>query len=103
MADDGSLTIVVVDFDVNDWMRRVMVEHNQNAAFLFVSLEMSRLEIETRIICRFAGLTWHRLMLGQLTPEESSRIQQARDKLDALGRRIRILDERNFPNPKLAH
>ena len=89
-----------------------VVEYNPDACFLFLSLEMSRWDIVTRIKCRLAGLDWKTLVFGHepgrgrgrgrdtlYTPEEMWAIQEAEDKLNAIGQRIRILDERNFPAP----
>ena len=90
-----------------------VVENNPDACFLFVSLEMSRWEILSRIKCRLARMSWKTLVFGNappghqrgrgrevfFTPDELHRLHLAEEKLKNFGQRIRILDERNFPQP----
>lgn len=89
-----------------------VVTHNPDACFLFVSLEMSRWDIITRIRCRLAQMDWKMLVFGSqtqrgrgreayYTPAELGRIRQADQRLAAIGDRIRILDERNCPAPSV--
>jgi DNA primase catalytic core len=83
------------------------VVHNQDAAFLFVSLEMKRRETYTRLLSRLAGLTWRTVVLGSrlgdapFADDEFDRLGQAYKTLRKLGPRLRILDGRNFPEPTL--
>jgi hypothetical protein len=88
------------------------VIHNPDACFLFVSLEMPRWDIYTRIKCRLAQMDWKTLVFGSgentgrgqeafYTPQELARLQEADDLMTNLGNRIRVLDERNFPTPTL--
>ena len=44
-----------------------VVLHNPDAAFLFISLEMSRHDMLTRIKCRLSGLDWKTLVFGSAT------------------------------------
>ena len=61
------------------------VVHNKDAAFLFVSLEMSRWDMLTRLRSRLAGLDWHALVFGSgrggvnatFTPEEYRQLEAA--------------------------
>lgn len=84
------------------------VVHNPDAAFLFVSLEMSRWDILTRFRSRLSGLDWKTLVFGSgfgdapsFTEEESERLEAAHNTLADIGSRLRILDEKNFPAPTL--
>ena len=87
-----------------------VVENNPEACFLFLSLEMSRWDILSRMKCRLAGVDWKTLVFGSktgrgrgqdafYTSEEMNSLQQAEEKLKEIGKRVRILDERNFPVP----
>lgn len=86
-----------------------VVEANPDACFLFVSLEMRRHEILARIRCKLAQMDWKTLVFGSsrgggeleasFTGSEIERLRVSRDHLAALGPRIQILDERNFPQP----
>lgn len=88
-----------------------IVEHNSDAAFLFVSLEMDRHTIYERILSRLSGLDWRTLVLGErnggivssfgYTRAQESAIKHATQKMAELGSRIRVLDERNFPSPSV--
>jgi replicative DNA helicase len=90
------------------WGTDVVIQHPE-ACFVFLSLEMSRWDIMTRILCRLARMNWHTLVLGTsrvagqtlFTEEEGARIVQAEERMKTIGRRILILDERNFPAPTL--
>lgn len=77
-----------------------VVTHNPDACFLFLSLEMSRWDILTRIKCRLAEMDWKTLVLEEnRTSEEVRLLSGADEALRRIGSRIRILDERNFPAP----
>lgn len=87
-----------------------VVRHNQDACFLFVSLEMTRWDILSRIRSRLAELDWKTLVFGSdrhrgrgrdaaFTPDELGRLRKADRELADWGERVLILDERNFPNP----
>jgi len=89
------------------WGTDVVLRHPE-ACFVFMSLEMSRWDIMTLILCRLARMNWHMLVLGSrvsgqstFTEEESARIDQAEKQMKKIGSRILILDERNFPAPTL--
>ena len=81
--------------------------HNKDAAFLFVSLEMSRWDILTRLRSRLSGLDWKTLVFGSgaegqvFTKDELERLEAADKTLADVGGRFRILDHRNFPAPTL--
>jgi hypothetical protein len=86
------------------------VVHNNDAAFLFVSLEMSRWDMLTRLRSRLADLDWHTLVFGSgdctlgqptFTNKEFERLEAAHKTLSDIGSRIRILDDKNFPAPTL--
>jgi hypothetical protein len=84
------------------------VIHNEDAAFLFVSLEMSRRDMLTRIKSRLSGLDWKELVFGSAPfgdgfygQDEWRRLQEMNDTLKDIGRRICILDDKNFPAPTL--
>jgi DNA primase catalytic core len=84
------------------------VVHNQDAAFLFISLEMSRWDMLTRLRSRLAGLDWHTVVFGSgrwgepsFADDEFKRLGDAHWKLLDIGQRLRILDDRNFPAPTL--
>ena len=88
-----------------------IVEHNPDAAFLFVSLEMDRHEIYQRFLSRMSGVDWKTLVLGErnggivsafgYTQAQYDAIKHATKKMAELGPRIRVLDERNFPAPSV--
>jgi len=80
------------------------VEADPDACFLFLSLEMPRQEIITRLTCNLARLDWARLMLNGeagMSGEEREALAEARARLNDLGRRIMILDAYNSPEPTL--
>jgi len=83
-----------------------IVVHNPDACFVFLSLEMTRWDILSRIKCRLAEMDWKTLVFGSqrsrgevgfYTAEELGRLQNAERKLQDIGDRIVILDEKNFP------
>jgi len=83
-----------------------VVAHNPDTCFLFLSLEMPRIDIYARMMCRWAEMDWKTLTFGSGTGkggtysfEEYSKLAGAREKFTTLGRRIRVLDETNFPEP----
>jgi replicative DNA helicase len=85
-----------------------IVVHNEDACFVFLSLEMSRWDVLSRIKCRLAAVDWKTLVFGSqrsrgevgfYTAEELGRLQKAERILQNMGDRIVILDERNFPEP----
>ncbi len=90
------------------------VVHDEEAAFLFVSLEMSRWEILSRFKSRLSGLDWKTLVFGSGGPvhegqgrdvfyskAEFMALREAESRLATLGGRVRILDDKNFPAPSL--
>ena len=82
-----------------------IVVHNKDACFVFLSLEMPRAEILTRIKCRLAGMDWKTLVFGDkrnsgevlFAAEQLGNLKEADQKLRDFGDRIVILDEKNFP------
>ncbi len=84
-----------------------VVVHNEDACLLFVSLEMSRWDILTRMKSRLAGMDWEKLVLGSgkgpdeaaFTMDELADIEEAEQMMAEIGRRVRILDEQNCPQP----
>jgi hypothetical protein len=86
-----------------------IVIYQNGACFVFLSLEMSRWDIMTRIMCRLAGMDWHTFVRGTsraagqtlFTEEEGVRIARAEEQMKKIAHRILILDDRNFPAPTL--
>lgn len=86
-----------------------VVRHNPEACFLFVSLEMPRGQLVTRLLCRMARVPWKRLVLGGpgvlegdgYTPAELRRLERAEEELRLWGRRMLVLDDANCPQPSL--
>jgi hypothetical protein len=88
-----------------------VVRMNPDACLLFVSLEMSRADIMTRLLCNLSRLDWKTVILGEGglgeaagTADKTSQtheqaLAQAQSELGQLGRRILILDEENCPRP----
>ncbi|MBW1713590.1 MAG: AAA family ATPase, partial [Deltaproteobacteria bacterium] len=86
------------------------VRVNPEACFVFLSLEMNRADILTRMLCNQAHLDWQKLVLGSdsgpdrpakeiSTKQELEALDMAWQRLSDLGRRILILDAQNFPEP----
>jgi hypothetical protein len=86
-------------------------EHPELCA-LYVSLEMSRWDVLGRAKCSLAGVDWKTLVFGSVKgatttssaifrADELVALRDAGAKLEGFGRRMRILDERNFPEPSL--
>lgn len=105
-APNVGKTALAVQFGVD------IVENNPDACFIFLSLEMSRWDIISRIKCRLARLDWTKLVFGSqaakgrdkqafYTSTEWQRLLEAEKKLAAFGERIYILDEQNFPTPSI--
>ena len=57
----------------------------QGATPLFITLEMSKEEIEDRLDAIFSEVSYNRLTHGELTPQEAMRLRSAQDDLAALG------------------
>ncbi len=79
------------------------VRSDPNTCFLFISLEMPRSEIMTRLLCNLARIEWSRLVMESgwegFDDEEEEALDEARDQLNSLGERIMILDAANFSDP----
>jgi replicative DNA helicase len=69
---------------------------------LFVTLEMSRLELQIRSLARAASADSLRLMTGQLTQEEAQRLQKGIDAVKAREGSLFIEDNGDMTVPKLA-
>jgi len=86
-----------------------VAQANPDACFLFVSLEMRREEILTRIRCKLSQMDWKTLVFGSqrgggdpdvsYTAAELEHLHVGREHLQALAPRLCILDEKNFPQP----
>jgi hypothetical protein len=85
---------------------------NADACALYMSLEMPRWDVLARVKCAVAGVDWKTMVFGSVKgagvetsavfrPDELVAIRDADAKLQEIGRRMRILDERNFPEPSL--
>lgn len=57
------------------------VSVKDNTPTLFVSLEMSKLELGNRLLCSRGGIKGHRLRNGQLTSEDSRKLVEAAGEL----------------------
>jgi hypothetical protein len=88
------------------------VRASADACALFLSLEMPRWDVLGRLKCAVAGVEWKTVVFGSVRgagvetsgiyrPEELIALREADARLHEIGRRIRILDERNFPEPSL--
>ncbi len=105
-APNVGKTALTVQFGVD------VVAHNPDTCFLFVSLEMPRWDIYSRIKSRLARMDWETLVFGSgrrcqkhdvlYSQEELANLQKAEALMADLGKRIRVLDERNFPNPTIS-
>lgn len=85
-----------------------IVRRNKDACFVFLSLELNAQEVYPRIMSRLAQVDWRTLLLGMdqfrgkgaehasYTQEQLGRLEQVRNGIDVLGRRIMILDSGNF-------
>jgi DNA primase len=90
------------------WGTDVLI-HRADAVFVFLSLEMSRWDIMTRIMCRLARMDWVTFVRGSWrdggsvlhTERELEEMAWADKQISTIGPRILILDERNFPDPTL--
>lgn len=83
-----------------------VVRMNPDACLLFVSLEMSRADIMTRLMCNLSRLDWKTVILGEAgdatdktSQTREQALEQAQAELGEMGRRILILDEENCPRP----
>lgn len=90
-----------------------IVANNPDACFLFLSLEMPRQAIMSRMLCCLSGLEWQTLIAGskakhgdataaKFTADEAEALSEARAKLRDLGKRVVILDEDNFARPMVS-
>lgn len=52
---------------------------------LFITLEMSKEEIEDRLDAIYSGISYNRLTHGELNPQEAFRLRAAQEELAALG------------------
>ena len=83
------------------------VLNNDDVCFLFVSLEMSRWDVYIRLLSRLAKIDWHDLTLGnkgknkvhELSAADKRSIKDAYQVMEQKGKRIKVLDSHNFPNP----
>jgi hypothetical protein len=79
------------------------VQSDPNTCFLFLSLEMPRAEIITRLLCNMARIEWSRLVLEAgmegISEDKEDALEEAQEVLTGLGERIMILDATNFPEP----
>lgn len=57
----------------------------QGATPLFITLEMSKEEIEDRLDAIFSEVSYNRLTHGELTPQEAMSLRTAQDELSQLG------------------
>lgn len=87
-----------------------VVRNNADACFLFLSLEMLRGDILSKVKCRHAELDWATLVFGSdkrrgrgegafFTSQEQERLRTAEQDIAQWGDRVLILDQRNCPSP----
>lgn len=84
-----------------------IVANNENASFIFLSLEMLRWDIITRVRCRETRKNWGEMMCrgGDFDQAFESGAQEQNtsgEVLGEIGDRILILDENNFPEPTVS-
>lgn len=102
-APNVGKTVLAVQFGLD------VVRHNPDAVFLFVSLEMARHEILTRMKQNLGKLDWETLVFGSpgmrggpngpwFKDMDLARYRKANEELRRIGDRIRILDSRNCPD-----
>lgn len=80
-----------------------IVKTNPDACFFFVSMEMSRWDIMTRMLCRLAQVNYDTLARGNpphhnLQDDVQLKVNKAEEHLRNWGQRIHILDD---PEPSL--
>ncbi len=80
-----------------------IVKNNPDACFFFASMEMSRWDIMTRMLCRLARVSYDTLARGNPSLHSSQdkvqlQIHEAEEHLRNWGKRIHILDD---PEPSL--
>jgi replicative DNA helicase len=83
-----------------------VIRNNLDACFLFISLEMDRASLLTRIYCNLAEMDWGTLVRGDknlrggktqfFTPDQQKRLQDADQWIAQHGHRIRVLDRHSF-------
>lgn len=78
-----------------------VIRHNENIGLLIVSLEMRAEAIISRLRSYLSKITWRKLHLDTLTPEEMKRLHIADQTLNQLNSKMRILDSENCPNINL--
>lgn len=82
------------------------VLHNEDTAFLFVSLEMPRKSIQARLVASLAQLHYRTVLAGSrsdgtFTSGELASIERAETRLRELRERLFIVDDKSFPEPTL--
>ncbi len=84
-----------------------IVANNDEAAFVFLSFEMTKAEMIHRLLSSLSGLSWNIIMLGsnnyqstfanksklRFCDEDMVKFNKAKTKLEDIGRRIVILDQ----------
>jgi replicative DNA helicase len=93
-------TALVLHLGVN------VVRANPDACFLFVSLEMDRRSLFTRLYCNLAEMDWGTLVRGDkslrggggpfFTPDQQGRLRVADEWVAQNGHRIRVLDRQTL-------
>ena len=101
-APNVGKTALVLHLGIN------LLRQNPEACFLFISLEMDRASLQSRIYCNLAQMDWSTLVRGDkgmrggtgpfFTPEQQSLLQKADEWIGGNGHRIRIHDRQSFGN-----
>ena len=83
-----------------------IIRNNPDACFLFISLEMDRAALQSRIYCNLAEMNWATLVRGDRSlrggggpffiAEQQARLQVADEWIQSNGQRIRIHDRQSF-------
>ncbi len=83
------------------------VLNNPEVAFLFVSIEMTRTDIMTRIKSKLSEMDWKTLVFGdanqnlESSQNRESKINKVEELLSEVGDKIWILDDKNYPEPNI--
>lgn len=83
-----------------------ILRNHPEACLIYFSLEMSELDIYSRLHCNVAKMTWKRFMLGTsdihhdvfFTSEELSRMNESSKTIDEFGNRLQIIDTTRAPS-----
>lgn len=81
--------------------------HNEDACIIYISLEMRREVLMSRIRCHLSELDWHTLTFGStrkagaenlFKEDDWGRLQKGNEKLKAIGNRLFLITEKDIPS-----